>query len=78
MNPKLTNESEDPKSTRDISWGFGIISEVTRMMRVSGVVMEALRLMIVCAQTDEMQPPGGAGVWRLLNLFLPPPQKSLL
>ena len=72
-NPELTNESEDPESTRDISCISGTILEVTGMMRASGVVMEALRVMIVCAQTDEMQPPGGVGVWRLLNLFLPPP-----
>ena len=72
MNPKLTNESEDPESTRDISGVLGIDSEVTGIMRASGVVMEALSVMIVCALTDEMQPLGGAGFWRLLNLFLPP------
>ena len=71
-NPESMNESKDPKSTRDISCVSGIVSEVTGMMRVSGVVMEALRVMIVCAQMDEMQPPGGVGLWRLLNLFLPP------
>ena len=48
-NPKLMNESEDPKSTRDISGILGIVSEVTGMMRVSGVVMEVLRVTIVCA-----------------------------
>ena len=73
MNPELMNKSEDPESTRDISCVLEIVLEVTGMMRASGVVMEALRVTIVCAQTDEMQPPGGAGVWRLLNLFLPPP-----
>ena len=67
------NESEDPESTRDISWVLGMVSDVTRIMRVSGVVMEALRVTKVRAQTDEMQLPGGAGGWRLLNLFLPPP-----
>ena len=72
MNPESMNKSKDPKSTKDISHISGIISEVTGMMRASGVVMEVLRVMIVCAQMDEMQPPGGAGVWRLLNLFLPP------
>ena len=75
-NPESTKESKDPKSTRDISGILGIISEVTGMMRALGVVMEALRVTIVCAQTDEMQPPGGAGVWRLLNLFSPPPRKT--
>ena len=73
MNPQSMNKSEDPESTRDISCILGIILEVTRMMRASGVVMEALRVMIVCSQTHEIQPPGGAGVWRLLNLFQPPP-----
>ena len=71
-NPESMNESEDPKSTRDISCILGIILEATGMMRASGVVMEALRVMIVCARTDETQPPGDVGVWRLLNLFLPP------
>ena len=47
-NPELMNESEDPESTRDICCVSGIISEVTRM-RVSGVVMEVLRVTIVCA-----------------------------
>ena len=75
-NPKSMNESKDPKSTRDISWVLGMVLDVTRMMRASGVVMEVLRVTIVCARTDEMQPPGGAGVWRLLNLFLPPPRRT--
>ena len=70
------NKSEDPESTRDISQVLGMVLDVTGMMRASGVVMEALRVTIVCAQTDEMQPPGGAGVWRLLNLFLPPPRRT--
>ena len=43
------NESEDPESTRDISGISGIDSEVTRIMRASGVVMEALRVTVVCA-----------------------------
>ena len=72
MNPESMNESKDPESTRDISGVLGINSEVIGIMRVSGVVMEALRVMIVCAQMGDMQPPGGAGCWRLLNLFLPP------
>ena len=38
----------NPESTRDINGISGIDSEVTRIMRVSGVVMEALRVMIVC------------------------------
>ena len=48
-NPKSMNESEDPESTRDISGILGIDLEVTRIMRASGVVMEALRATIVCA-----------------------------
>ena len=71
-NPELMNESEDPESTRDISGVSGINSEVTGIMRASGVVMEALRVMVVCARTGDTQPPGGVGCWRLLNLFLPP------
>ena len=76
MNPELMNESEDPESTRDISCVLGMASDVTGMMRALGAVMEALRVTIVCAQMDEMQPPGGAGVWRLLNLFWPPLRKT--
>ena len=72
MNPELMNKSEDPESTRDISGVSGIDLEVTGIMRVSGVVMEALRVMVVCARMGDMQPPGGVGCWRLLNLFLPP------
>ena len=72
-NPESMNESENPKSTRDISWVSGMVSDVTWIMRVLGVVMEALRVTIVCARTDETQPPWG---WRLLNLFLPPPQRT--
>ena len=72
MDPKSMNESEDPKSMRDINGISGIDLEVTRIMRPSGVVMEALRVTIVCAQTSDMQPPGGVGFWRLLNHFLPP------
>ena len=66
------NESEDPESTRDMSGVSGIDSETTGIMRVSGVVMEALRVTVVCARMGDMQPPGGVGCWRLLNLFLPP------
>ena len=73
MDPKSMNESEDPESTRDISQVSGMVLDVTGIMRASGVAMEALRVMIVCAQTDETQPPGGVGGWRLLTLFLPPP-----
>ena len=72
MNPKSINESEDPESTRDINGVSGIDSEVTRIMRASGVVMETLRVTIVCARMGDMQPLGGAGFWRLLNLFLSP------
>ena len=43
------NETEDPESTRDISWVLGMVSDVTGIMRVSGVVMEVLRVTIVCA-----------------------------
>ena len=71
-NPESMNESEDPESTRDISGILGIVSEVTGIMRASGVVMEELRVTVVCAQTGDMQLPGGVGCWRLLNLFLPP------
>ena len=71
-NPESMNESEDPESMRDISGISGIDLEVTGIMRVSGVVMEALRVMVVCAQMGDAQPLGGAGCWRLLNLFLPP------
>ena len=78
MNPKSMNESEDPRSTRDISGILGIDSEVTGIMRASGVVMEALRVMVVCAQTGDTQPPGGVGCWRLLNLFLLPRQRILV
>ena len=35
--------------------------EVTGIMRASGVVMEALRVTIVCARTGEVQPTGGVG-----------------
>ena len=49
MNPKSMNESEDPKSTRDISWVSGMVSDVTGIMRASGVVMVALRVTVVCA-----------------------------
>ena len=48
-NPESMNESEDPESTRDISWVLGMVSDVTGIMRASGVVMEALRVTIVCA-----------------------------
>ena len=77
-NPELMNESEDPKSTRDISGISGIDLEVTRIMRVSGVVMEALRVTVVCARMGDTQPLGGAGCWRLLNLFLPPRRRILV
>jgi len=43
------NESEDPESTRDIKGRSGIGSAVIGIMRASGVVMEALRVTIVCA-----------------------------
>ena len=49
MNPELMNESEDPESTRDISQVLGMVSDMTRIMRALGVVMEALRVTIVCA-----------------------------
>ena len=77
-NPESMNESEDPESTRDISGISGIDSETTGIMRVSGVVMEALRVTVVCARMGDMQPPGGAGFWRLLNLFLPPRRRTLV
>ena len=49
MNPESMNKSEDPKSTRDINGVLGIDLEVTRIMRASGVVMEVLRVTVVCA-----------------------------
>ena len=49
MNPASMNESEDPESRRDISWVSGMVSDVTGIMRASGVVMEALRVTVVCA-----------------------------
>ena len=72
MNPMSMNESKDPESIRDISGVLGIDLEMTRIMRASGVVMEVLRVTIVQARTDEMQPPRDAGFRRLLNLFSPP------
>ena len=72
------NESEDPESTRDISWVLGMVLDVTGIMRASGVVMVALRVTVVCAQMVDMQPPGGAGCGRLPNLFLPPRRKTLV
>ena len=48
-NPESTNKSEGPESTRDINGVSGIDSEVTGIMRASGVVMEVLRVTIVCA-----------------------------
>ena len=61
------NESEDPKSTRDISCVSGMVSDVTRIMRASGVVMEALRVMgrlwctISCWQPASMALVGHKG-----------------
>ena len=49
MNPESMNKSEDPESTRDINGISGINSEVTGIMRGSGVVMKALRVTVVCA-----------------------------
>ena len=77
-NPESMNKSKDLESMRDISGMLGINLEVTGIMRASGVVMEALRVMVVCARMGDMQPPGGAGCWRLLNLFLPPRQRTLV
>ena len=78
MNPKSMNKSEDPESMRDISGVLGIDSEVTGIMRASGVVMEVLRVTVFCARMGDMQPPGGVGFWRLLNLFLPPRRRTLV
>ena len=78
MNPESMNESEDPESMRDISGVLGIDLEVTGIMRASGIVMEALRVMIVCARMGDTQPLGGVGCWRLLNRFLPPQQRILV
>ena len=49
MNPESMNESEDPESTRDISWVSGMVSDVTGIMRVSGVVMVVLRVTVAYA-----------------------------
>ena len=38
----------NPESIRDINGVSGIDSEVTGIMRASGVVVEALRVTIVC------------------------------
>ena len=46
---------------------LGINLEVTGIMRVSGVVMEALRVMVVCAQMGDMQPPPPPGGCRVLE-----------
>jgi len=73
-NPVSMNESEDPESTRDIKGRSVIGSAMIGIMRASGVVMEALRVTIVCARTGEMQPSGGAGLGGLLSLFSPLPQ----
>ena len=48
-NPESMNKSEDPKSTRDINRVSEMVLDVTGIMRASGVVMEVLRVMIVCA-----------------------------
>jgi len=77
-NPMSMNESEDPKSTRDIRGVSGIGLAVIGIMRASGVVMEALRVTIVCAQMGEMQPSGGVGLGRLLSLFSPLPRRGTL
>ena len=45
-NPESMNKSEDLESTRDISGMSGIDSEVTGIMRASGVVMEAVKIQI--------------------------------
>ena len=38
-NPASMNESEDPESTSDISRVSGMVSDVTGIMRASGVVI---------------------------------------
>jgi len=48
-NPMSMNKSEDPESMRDIRGVLGISSAVIGIIRASGVVMEALRVTIVCA-----------------------------
>ena len=63
------NESEDPESTRDIDWFLGMVSDVTGIMRASGVVMVALRMTVVCARMGDMQPPGVRGVGGCLIFF---------
>ena len=69
MKPKSMNESKDPESTRDMSGVSGIDLEMTGIMRASGVVMEVLRVTVVCAQTGDTQPPGGAGAGGCLIFF---------
>ena len=73
-NPMSMNESKDPMSMRDIRGVLGISSAVTGIMRASGVVMEVLRVTIVCARMGETQPLGGVGLGGLLSLFSPPHQ----
>ena len=68
-NPMSTNESKDPEYTRDIRGMLGIGLAVIGTMRASGVVMEALRVTIVCAQMGEMQPSGGVRSGGLLSRF---------
>src|SRR6266481_969196 len=64
------NKSEDPKSTRDESGILGMDSEVTRRMRVSGVVVTvAFRVAVVCAQIGLTQPSGGVGCGGCLVFF---------
>ena len=76
-NPVSMNESKDPDSMRDIRGVLGISLAVIRIMRASGVVMEVLRVMIVCAQMGETQPLGGAGLGGLLSLFSPLPRQGM-
>ena len=63
------NESEDPESTRDISWVSGMVLDVTGIMRASGVVMVALRVMVFVHEQVIHSPQGVRGVGGCLIFF---------
>ena len=64
------NESEDPESIRVGMGVLGSDSVVTGRTRVLGVVVvEAFRVMVVCARILLMQPLGGVWMRGLLSCF---------